>query len=621
MPPNPVAPRPPRSILLRVCWLSLALLFPFYSGATALAEEAGRRHFDIPAGPAVTTLKRAAQQAGLEIVYSASVVIGVQTQSVQGDFTPREALDYMVANTPLKIFPDPKTGAISVRRASDPAPPAPNPSAPPKEPPRMKRKNLFTTIGTWLGLVLSSGTPVHSADGSPATGTVTGRVYNPARGEYVRSAEVRIAGTNQVAYTENDGSFQFSPVPAGPVSLTVTYTGYRNAQDSLTVIAGQTAVREILLQSATTETKEGSVVRLDAYTVSTEREGSSKAIMDQRRNMNISTSVSSDIFGDVTDGNVGEFLKYLPGVDLDYVQSEARGPRLGGMDSQYVGVSFDGIRTASADAQRTGDASRATSFEAFSITSIDSIEISRTTSADSDADSPAGTINMKTKRAFDRKGRHVGFNAGLNFNSEEFTLKKTDGPRDKTDYKWKPNYQFDYSDVFLNQRLGILLSASRANSYTEQYDMVINYSRRTTTTDPDTRPLVVRGLTLGDAPKFIFKDALMLTADFKATPRLVLSLNAIYTYTEGEIWNRQYTFSGASDNTNANTGRRTILGDGLLEVRTSRSALNTVPALSNPGGGSTKLTYTRTFSPKIRVQTRGLGHGWRRRVFPLAQQL
>ena len=90
-------------------------------------------------------------------------------------------------------------------------------------------------------------------------------------------------------------------------------------------------------------------VQLQAFTVSSEREGNAKAIMSQRRSMSITTSVASDIFGDVTDGNVGEFLKYLPGVDLDYVESEARGPRLGGMDSQYVGVTFDGIRSASAD--------------------------------------------------------------------------------------------------------------------------------------------------------------------------------------------------------------------------------------------------------------------------------
>ena len=170
---------------------------------------------------------------------------------------------------------------------------------------------------------------------APATGTVQGRVYNPASKEYVRNAEVRLEGTNQVTYTENDGSFQFNNVPAGSASISVSYTGYNAVKESFTVSPGQIATREISITStaAGPAAKDG-VVQLQAFTVSSEREGNAKAIMDQRRNMDITTSVSSDIFGDVTDGNVGEFLKYLPGVDLDYVESEPRGPRLGGMDGQ-----------------------------------------------------------------------------------------------------------------------------------------------------------------------------------------------------------------------------------------------------------------------------------------------
>jgi TonB-dependent receptor len=314
--------------------------------------------------------------------------------------------------------------------------------------------------------------------------------------------------------------------------------------------------------------------------------------------MDITTSVSSDIFGDVTDGNVGEFLKYLPGVDLDYVESEARGPRLGGMEAQYVGVSFDGIRTASADANRGGgDASRATSFEGFSITSIESIEINRTRSADADADSPAGNINMKTRRAFDRKGRRFGYNFGVNFNTEEFHLQRTWGPGERQNYKAKPNLQLEYSESFMNQRLGILLSASRANSYTEQYNFAFGHNRSPTTADP--RPQVIRQIDFKDGPKFILKDALMLTADFKASRQLILSFNAIYTYTEGDFWNRNFTFVAANDNSNVNNGRSRVGGDGLTTLITQRATSNTVPALNNGGGTSTKLTYTRTFAPKF----------------------
>jgi iron complex outermembrane recepter protein len=432
-----------------------------------------------------------------------------------------------------------------------------------------------------------------------AVGGIQGRVFNPASQEYVRNAEVRLDGTNQVTYTENDGSFQFRDVAAGPASISVTFTGYNTVKESFTVAPGQTATREINITSTAggPASKDG-VMQLAAFTVSTEREGNSKAIQDQRRNMDISTSVSSDIFGDVTDGNVGEFLKYLPGVDLDYVESEARGPKLGGMEGQYVGVSFDGIRTASADANRGGgDASRATSFEGFSITSIESIEINRTRSPDADADSPAGTINMKTRRAFDRKGRRMSFNFSLNFNAEEFSVNKKWGPDEHRNYKWKPNLSLEYSESYMNQRLGILLSASRANSYTEQYHFANTYNRNPTAADP--RPLVIRQIDIKDGPKFILKDALMLTADFKATKRLVLSLNAIYTYTEGEFWNRNFTFVAANDNANVNNGRSRVGGDGLTTVSTQRTTANTVPAVNNGGGSSSKLTYTRTFAPKF----------------------
>ena len=439
-----------------------------------------------------------------------------------------------------------------------------------------------------------------------ATGSIQGRVFNPASQEYVRNAEVRLEGTNQVTFSENDGTFQFTSVAPGSATLSITYTGYAPVRDAFTVNAGQTAVREISLTStaAAPAATKGGVVQLQAFTVSSEREGNAKAIQEQRRSMDIITSVSSDIFGDVTDGNVGEFLKYLPGVDLDYVESEARGPRLGGMEGQYVGVSFDGIRTASADANRGGgDASRATSFEGFSITSIESIEINRTRSADSDGDSPAGTINMRTRRAFDRKGSRTAVNFSMNFNAEEFHLNKTWGPGEGKDYKAKPNLSLEYSNSFLNQRLGVLLSASRANSYTEQYQMVNTYNRSPTAADP--RPLVIRSIDFKDGPKFITKDALMLTADFKATRNLVLSLNAIYTYTEGAFWNRNFNFVAANDNANVNNGRSRVTGDGMLSVGTQRTAQNTVPTVNNGGGSSTKLTYTRTFAPKFEYKLGG----------------
>ncbi len=469
---------------------------------------------------------------------------------------------------------------------------------------RSRWQGLFALAFCWLTFGLSAQ--------AQTTGTIQGRVFNPVAKEYVRNAEVRLEGTEQIVYTESDGSFQFTRVPAGQASISIAYTGYTPVTESFIVSAGQTAVREINIRStsaSSSTTDKDSVVYMQAFTVASEREGNSKAVMAQRKDMNIMTSVSSDIFGDVTDGNVGEFLKYLPGVDLDYVEAEARGPRLGGMDSQYVGVAFDGMRSASADALRGGGAAgRATSFEGFSITAIDSIEINRTSSPENDADSPAGTVNMKTKRAFERKGRRFDYNYSANLNGEEFTLRRTAGLRDhpgETSYKWKPNYSLGYSESFFDNRLGLLLSVSHADSYTEQQRTTLDYNR--TTQANDSRPLVLRQIDVGDGPKFIDKDAALLTVDWKVTPRLVLSLNLIYSYYEGECWNRNFTFIAANSNANVNNGRSTVGGDGLLTViAPARTTTANVATVNNGGGNFVKLVYNRQYVPRFEYKIGGL---------------
>jgi hypothetical protein len=99
------------SPLMRSLLLCLALL-PFAGAAEAMAKVA----FDIPAGAAAETLKRAAQQARLEIAFPAETVRGVNTRAVRGDFSPAEAMNLMLVGSGLAMVKDEKTGALTVRR-------------------------------------------------------------------------------------------------------------------------------------------------------------------------------------------------------------------------------------------------------------------------------------------------------------------------------------------------------------------------------------------------------------------------------------------------------------------------------------------------------------------------
>jgi iron complex outermembrane recepter protein len=453
----------------------------------------------------------------------------------------------------------------------------------------------------WILSWLISAVLVH-AQGS---GSITGRVFNPVTGEYVRNAEVRLQGSDRLVTTESDGTFRLDNVPAGPATITVTYTGYNTASETVTVAPGQTATREINLTTGAYGAQGDQTIKMGEFVVSSEREGNAKAIMAQRRNMNITTSVASDVFGDVAEGNVGEFLKFLPGVDVEYQDAETRGPRLGGLSPEYVGVSMDGARMASADALgsyngfiNAPDAGRSMGFEQLSISSIESIEISRTISADMDADSPAGNINLKTKRGFDRKTRRIDWQFSVTGNSDDFKWGATTRPGDRQNHLVRPSAKLDYSEAFMNQRIGVSLSLSHSKVLVEQQSVTHTFSRNTTPADP--RPLVVTAIAFGDGPKFIDRDTVSLNLDFKATSRLVLSMTTMYNTFSGATFSRSMTFSAANANTNANIGRMHVLGDGLTEVRTDGFAANTARFVGIGGGQNfDKKTKTITLLPKF----------------------
>src|SRR5690348_9312001 len=84
-------------------------------------------------------------------------------------------------------------------------------------------------------LILGCLLPVTSLLAQSSTGAIQGRVYNPALNQYVRNAEVRLEGTNQITYTESDGSFRFDNVAVGAATVVVTFTGYNTVTESFTV--------------------------------------------------------------------------------------------------------------------------------------------------------------------------------------------------------------------------------------------------------------------------------------------------------------------------------------------------------------------------------------------------
>jgi iron complex outermembrane recepter protein len=442
------------------------------------------------------------------------------------------------------------------------------------------------------------------------TGTITGQVFNPYTGQNVRYAEVSIVETSASATTDAEGMYRFNNIPVGQATVTLLFTGYEFQTVKVNVTAGGTVTQNFNLKLPASEvagakSTDDDIIQLSAFVVSGQREGSAKAIMEQRASQNISNVVAADAFGSVAEGNVGEFLKNMPGVDLDYVEADTRTPRLRGLPSQYTAVTMDGAQVASADAFTqfnavgggAGDGARSFGFEQVSINSIESIEVNKTAGADFDAEGAAGTINMKTKRAFDRQGRRISFGVNLTANSEEMNLNKSYGPDDKQSYKVLPGAMLEYSDIFLDNRLGIVLNVSESNSFTEQRRVDLTYNRTPTATD--SRPVVLRQITIKDGPKTTRRSTVTLTADYKLSPKFDFGATYIWSHYDAGIYNRQYQFAASND-----ALRNTITsssGNPLVNFGTS-TAGGTQRSVNQSGNAGIKLTNTTTVNTRARYR-------------------
>ena len=66
-------------------------------------------------------------------------------------------------------------------------------------------------FGLWASCLLTITAVAQTA----ATGVISGRVFNPATGEYVRNVEVRIEGTQQIALSKDGGHYRLTNAPIG----------------------------------------------------------------------------------------------------------------------------------------------------------------------------------------------------------------------------------------------------------------------------------------------------------------------------------------------------------------------------------------------------------------------
>jgi iron complex outermembrane receptor protein len=376
---------------------------------------------------------------------------------------------------------------------------------------------------------------------SPATGNLSGRVLNQATNQYLNEAEIVLQGTTHRALTDRDGTYDLRNVKPGTYTAAVNYAGLDPQTQTVTIGAGQNVTQDFALTAG--------IYRLDAFTVASEVEGNAAQVNKQKKADHFMTAISADMLGEVPEGNIGEFLKYVPGLQVNYSNADASTVSVRGQDPEATLFTIDGQTPAAAGSpprSSTGSSdasSRAFEFSQASITNIESIEVYKAPPPWM-APSTGGVINAVTKNAFDQKNRVFRTVLLVNANSEMLTFKDVAGPGSRPTNRLKPGASVVYSEAFLQRTLGLTFSYAETNNINPSHNNGVGYGAYFVPSVANPvlvdSPVKLDTFTLVDGPQVKFRRTGGLKADYKLGARTVLF--AGFTYNSYLSQNRSHTF-------------------------------------------------------------------------------
>lgn len=413
---------------------------------------------------------------------------------------------------------------------------------------------------------------------SVPTGSIEGRVQNAARGTYLNNARVTVEGTGLSTQTNQFGEYRLAGVPAGEVRVTAFYSGAPAQTASVRVGPGQAAVQDFDLGGAP------GAVKLDAFTVSASREMSDAdmATNEQRFAANMKTVLAADKFGDQTENNVAEFLKFMPALNVGYEEDHANSVSIRGLPAHTTIVTSNGNPIASA-AQGWSDNSRAVDFEHLSINDVARVEINKSLLPDMPAEGIGGTINLIMKSAFERSRPEFRYRAFVHANSTAMTLGKTPGPgRDET-YKIRPGFDFTYIHP-VSRNFGFTVGATHSDKYVPWHLSTTTWNLNPNPATGEETPFIA-SISAQDVPKQIARTSGRISADWRIARHDVLNVGYTHAYYEEWGMNRRFDVS-------LGTNPTTITRD-FVQGRAGAGSITS-------RGGGMSIKASTTWTPELK---------------------
>lgn len=251
----------------------------------------------------------------------------------------------------------------------------------------------MTKLKVYLSIVLSA---LAISVQAQQYGIIRGRVLD-SDNLSMPGATIVVESINRGTISDNYGYYTITGIPEGTYDLSVSYIGFNPDKKQVSVETGQTTVVDFSLKAG---------IELSEVVVSGQLQGQSKALNTQMNKGNITNIISSDQVGRFPDANIGDALKRIPGINVQYNHGEARFGNIRGTSPQYNSVMINGERIPSAEAE-----DRTVQLDLVFADMIQSIEVNKAVTPDMDADAIGGSVNLVTRSA--PYNRRMRFNTRL----------------------------------------------------------------------------------------------------------------------------------------------------------------------------------------------------------------
>ena len=253
-------------------------------------------------------------------------------------------------------------------------------------------------------------------------GTVRGRIIDVTK-QTLPGASIYIEKLHTGVTSDVNGFYTFPNLDPGTYTVKVSYVGYSPVELKITIPAGRTLEKDVVLNEG---------VELQEVVVGGAFQGQRRAINAQKSNLGITNVVSADQVGKFPDSNIGDALKRISGINVQYDQGEARFGQVRGTSADLSSVTVNGNRVPSAE----GD-TRNVQLDLIPADMIQTIEVNKVVTPDMDADAIGGSINLVTKNSPYKRSIAATAGTGYNWISDKAQLNLGFSGSYDTEFTWE----------------------------------------------------------------------------------------------------------------------------------------------------------------------------------------